>query len=116
MTSSESIRRTNRRDARAIEIIARAAAQFIVRETGSGSLITVTRAQSAAHGKRIIVFVNVFPEEKIHAALSFLERQREAFSDYLKDHVHLSSLPRIDFLLDDGERGRQILDDLLQNS
>ena len=91
------------RTRRAAEIIAREAAQFIAREAGSGSLITVIRAQPAAHGERILVFVSIFPEEKAPAALAFLERQREAFSDHLKSHARLRPLPRIDFLLDNRE-------------
>jgi alkanesulfonate monooxygenase SsuD/methylene tetrahydromethanopterin reductase-like flavin-dependent oxidoreductase (luciferase family) len=89
-------------EARAAEIVAREAALFISREAGSESLITVVRAQSVAHGDRIMVFVSVFPVEKSRAALAFLERQRQAFSDHLKKHAHLR-LPRIDFMLDNGE-------------
>ena len=84
------------------EIVAREAALFIAREAGSESLITVIRAQSVAHGERIMVFVSVFPIEKARGALAFLERQREAFSNHLKSHTHLR-LPRVDFMLDNGE-------------
>ena len=87
---------------RATEIVAREAAIFIQREAGSESLITVIRAQSVAHGDRIMVFVSVFPVEKARTALAFLERQREAFSNHLKSHTHLR-LPRVDFTLDNGE-------------
>ena len=87
---------------RAAEIVAHEAAGFIQREAGTGSLITVIRAQSIAHGDRMMVFVSVYPVEKARAALSFLERQREAFSDHLKKHVRMR-LPRIDFMLDNGE-------------
>ncbi len=92
-----------RQDGRATEIIAREAALFITREAGPGSLITVTRAQSVAHGDRILVFVSIFPIEKARTALAFLERQREAFSNHLKDHSRLR-LPRVDFLLENGEQ------------
>jgi len=92
----------NHRSGRAAEIVAREAAQFIAREATDESLITVIRAESAAHGDRVMVFVSVFPIEKAQAALAFLERQRKAFSDYLKQHAHLR-LPHIDFLLDNGE-------------
>jgi hypothetical protein len=88
--------------ARATEIVAREAALFIAREAGGESLITVIRAQSMSHGERITVFVSVYPIEKAHAALAFLERQREAFSDYLKTRARLR-LPRVDFMLDNGE-------------
>lgn len=91
-----------RQENRATEIIAREAAQFIAREASKDSLITVVRAHSASHGDHVQVFVSIFPTEKIPAALAFLERQREAFSDHLKKHAHLR-LPRVDFLLDNGE-------------
>lgn len=86
-----------------LKVIAHEAALFIQREAGTESLLTVIRAESMAHGERIAVFVSVFPEDKARAALSFLERQREAFSDHLKAHTRLGHLPRIDFLLDNRE-------------
>ena len=88
---------------RVVEVIAHEAAQFIVREAGTESLITVIRAMPLAHGERVAVFVSVFPEDKSRAALAFLERQREAFSNYLKNKTRLSPLPRVDFLLENGE-------------
>jgi hypothetical protein len=93
---------THRQSDRATEIVAREAALFIAREAGTESLITVIGARSMAHGDRIGVFVSVFPVEKSRAALAFLERQREAFSDHLKAHARLR-LPRVDFLLENGE-------------
>ena len=92
---------TSRHDERAAEQIAREAALFIAREAGPGSLITVTHAVLLAHGERMSVFVSVFPEERGRAALAFLERQRAAFSEYLKRHTRVRPLPRIDFMLDD---------------
>lgn len=96
-------RQPRKQNERAAEIVAREAAQFIAREAGSESLITVIRAQSVAHGDRIMVFVSVFPVEKAHAALDFLTRKREAFSNHLKQHARLR-LPRVDFMLDNGEQ------------
>lgn len=93
-----------RQNDRATEIVAREAARFIAREASSDSLITVIRAETRAHGERILVFVSVFPIEKARVAMSFLERQRETFSDYLKEHSHLR-LPRVDFLLENEPLG-----------
>jgi len=103
-TDSRSLtsRNPRKQSEKAAEIVAHEAAQFIAREAGSESLITVIRAQSVAHGDRMLVFVSVYPVEKAHAALAFLERQREAFSDHLKQHARMR-LPRIDFMLDNGE-------------
>ena len=96
--------KTSDRQHRASEIIAQEAAQFISREAGSGSLITVIRAEPVAHGDRVLVFVSIFPEEKAQAALAFLDRHREAFSDHLKTHARLRPLPRIEFMLDNREQ------------
>ena len=101
-----------RRDDRISSLVAHEAAAFIRREAGTDSLITVTRALPAARGERISVFITVFPEEKTRAALSFLERHRESFSEYLKTHTRLRPLPRIEFLMDGGEKNRQRLDEL----
>lgn len=87
---------------RALAVIAREAANFISREASSDPLITVTRAESRAHGERVAVFVSVFPLEKARSALSFLERQRGAFSDHLKEHTRVR-LPHIDFTLENNE-------------
>lgn len=102
MNPDSRTRSPRKQNDRATEIVAREAALFIAREAGSESLITVTRAQSVAHGDRIMVFVSVFPVEKARSALAFLERQREVFSDYLKSRARIR-LPRVDFMLDNGE-------------
>ena len=103
MTPDRKSRGPRRESERATEIIAHEAAMFIAREAGTESLITVIRAESAAHGERVLVFVSVFPEEKARAALAFLERRREAFSNHLKTHARMR-LPRVDFLLDNREQ------------
>ena len=93
----------NHHNERMLKVIAHEAANFILREASTGSLMTVIRAESMSHGTRIAIFVSVFPEDKARTALAFLERQREAFSDHLKAHTRLGHLPRIDFLLDNRE-------------
>ena len=95
-------RSPRRQSERAAEIVAHEAAEFIQREAGTESLITVIRAQSVAHGDRMMVFVSVYPVEKARSALAFLEHRRAAFSDHLKQHARLR-LPRVDFMLDNGE-------------
>ena len=104
--------RTNRHTDRASELVAHEAALFIKLEAGKDSLITVTRALPSNPGDRITVFVSVFPEDKERPALAFLERQRKAFSEYLKSRVRLAPLPRVDFVLDTGEKNRRRLDEI----
>jgi ribosome-binding factor A len=90
---------------RVTETIAHEAAKFIALEAGSESLITVIRAERESRAQRVMVFVSVYPESKGQAAINFLERHRQDFSNYLKSHVRLGPLPRIDFMLDNREQG-----------
>lgn len=90
---------TTRRE-RAATIVAHEAARFIAHEADTNPLITVTRAEQATKGTHVLVFVSVFPEERAPAAIAFLARKREAFSDHLKAHTRLRPLPRVDFLLE----------------
>jgi len=92
--------KSDRHSERMLAVVAREAAAFISREAGTGSLITVVRAESRSRGARVSVFVSIYPVEKARLALAFLERQREHFSDHLKRHTRLRPLPRIDFQLD----------------
>ena len=94
------VQRREKRDNRTAAIVAHEAARFIANEAGPGSLITVTRAQVSSRGDRVSVFVSIFPETQAARALDFLTRQREAFSDYLKEHARLSPLPRVSFMLE----------------
>jgi ribosome-binding factor A len=91
------------RGRRMTEVVAHEAAQFISREAGTNSLITVIRAESASHGDRVLIFVSVFPEAMTQSALTFLERKREDFSNHLKQHARIRPLPRVEFLLDNKE-------------
>lgn len=102
---SRESRIVSRRAERTSTLVAHEAAVFIGRTAGVDSLITVIRAKSTSNGDRMVVFVSVFPVEKTLAALAFLARQRESFSEHLKTHTQLSPLPRIDFLPDDGSSG-----------
>jgi ribosome-binding factor A len=97
---------------RTVELIAHEAANFIRDAAGAESLITVTRALPSPKGERITVFVSIFPEERERAALAFLARQREAFSDHLKGQTRVKPLPRVDFEIDIGEKNRRRLEEL----
>lgn len=100
-----------KREERTVELIAHEAAKFIREAAGPESLITVTRAYAKKDG-RVIVCVSIFPEERERAALAFLARAREDFSDHLKAHTRLAPLPRIDFEADAGEKNRRHLAEL----
>ncbi|OGC85936.1 hypothetical protein A3D70_00670 [Candidatus Adlerbacteria bacterium RIFCSPHIGHO2_02_FULL_54_18] len=89
-----------------------AAAEFLAREANRNTLITVTRAETSADGKRAIVFITAFPEEGEEAALKFANRNRGELGKYLSERTRGMRLPHIEFQIDIGERHRRRLDEL----
>jgi ribosome-binding factor A len=106
----------SRRDNRIVETITHEAAIFIRREASGQSLITVTRTILSKNAERASVFVSVFPPEEARAALSFLSRLAGDFRGHLASHARLHPIPKIEFILDEGELNRQRLDELSKKS
>ena len=88
------------------------AGQFLAREAGLQSLITVTRSEMSPDMKFITIFISVFPESAEKAALDFCKRERSAFREYVLEKSALHFPPTIDFELDIGEKNRQRIDEL----
>jgi ribosome-binding factor A len=94
------------------ELLVHLAADFIVRESNGTSLITATRAELGQRGERAVIYVTVFPTEATKNALEFLNRNADEFREYMREHARTRELPRAEFVLDEGERIRQRLDEL----
>lgn len=88
-------------------------ANYINIESNRTSLITVTNIDLAPDMERATVLISVYPEEKAKAALDFLNRKRDDVRDYIKKHSKLRRLPRVTFAIDEGEKNRQRIDELL---
>jgi ribosome-binding factor A len=91
------------------------AGQFLAREAGPQSLITVTRADISPDLKNITIFISVFPENAEKVALDFCKRERSAFRDFVIHNSALHYPPTIDFEIDIGEKNRQRIDDLTKH-
>ncbi len=94
------------RDSRIAEQLAHEAAVWIQREASNRSLITVTHASLAAHGKQATIYVSVFPIDEARSALTFLERSHASFAEHLRGHVRISPMPAFNFALDDGSSSK----------
>ncbi len=91
------------------------AGQFLAREAGPQSLITVTRAEISEDLKYITIFISVLPESEERKALEFCKRERSAFREYVRQKSALHFPPSIDFELDIGEKNRQRIDELTRS-
>lgn len=92
--------------------IAHAAGEFLARESNRESLITITRAEVSPDFKRATMFMSVLPVQFEDNALLFMKRRTTDFREHLKKNTRLGHLPHIDFLIDEGEKNRQRIDEL----
>ena len=104
---------TNRNE-RVREALREVAAEFLVREAGPQSLVTVTRAELSEDGKRGTIYLSVLPETAEQAAVDFANRNRSEFSSFFKTRITGALPPHVEFAVDRGEKNRQRLDELSQ--
>jgi ribosome-binding factor A len=92
------------------------AAQFLSRENNRTSLITVTSCKTSPDLKQATIFITVFPVEKETGALDFVKRKRKELREYLKKSMPIKIIPFIDIEIDQGEKNRQKIDELLRKN
>jgi ribosome-binding factor A len=91
------------------------ASTFVNLESNRTSLITVTRVDLTPAGDKVTFFVTVFPEEAEGPAIGFLMRKRGECRTYLKTHAPMKRIPHVEFALDEGDRKRRRVDELLNS-
>lgn len=98
------------------EFLRSVAAQFFLRESGTRSLVTVTDATISADFKYATIYITTFPTSEEVSALEFAKRKRTDLREYLKNHSKMRILPVLEIKIDEGERNRQRIDELTQQS
>jgi ribosome-binding factor A len=98
-----------------IELISHTASEFIKRESNRNSLITVTNVTASDDLKYSNIFFTVLPENQEQAALDFLKRNRSEFKKFFKEKSRVNHIPFFDFLIDEGEKHRQKIDEISRN-
>lgn len=96
------------------ELLYRLAAEFFRDESGTHSLITVTGVQTAADLARATIFITILPESAEEVALSFARRKRSELRGYIRQNTNLRRLPKIEVVIDHGEKNRRRIDELLR--
>lgn len=89
-------------------------AEFLGREAGAQSLITVTDMQLSGDRKRATVFISVLPPEMETRAMEFANRKRKEIKEYVQAHSRMRSAPHMEFVIDLGEKHRQRIDEILR--
>jgi ribosome-binding factor A len=91
------------------------AALFIEKEGGGTSMITVTRAELSSDNKYATIFVSVLPREKENAAYGFIKRNLGEMRKFISKKLPINPIPYLDIKIDEGEKHRQKIDELLKN-
>ena len=89
-------------------------ADYISREASRQSLITITRCEISADGKRAVLFVSVLPDRAEPIAMDFLKRHQDLIRKYAQQHSKIRAVPWLRFSYDRGEKNRQLVDELLR--
>lgn len=88
-------------------------AQFIEKESNKESLVTITRCEISSDRKNIDVLVTVFPQDKEQQVIRFLDRRKWDAREYMKKRIQTRVIPFVTFKIDEGEKNRQKIDQLL---
>ena|SRR3989344_472779 len=100
------------RNEKAARLIWESAAEFLVREAGPQSLITVTSVVVSSDFSYATIYFTVLPEEKEEGALGLAHRHVEDFKYYLKTRAKLPRTPHIEFKIDKGQKNFERLQEL----
>jgi ribosome-binding factor A len=60
----------------------------------------VTKVELDETGREASVFVSVYPDEKAHGALDFLNRNVDDFKRYVRSQLKMHDIPRYRFVQD----------------
>lgn len=91
-------------------------ALFIEKEAGVTSMITVTRVLLSSDNKRATIMISVLPREKEQAAYGFIKRNLGELRKYVTKGLRINPIPYLDVQIDEGEKNRQKIDELLSKS
>lgn len=106
----------NDRHEKVAEIIRAVAAKFVTYEANTNPLITITRVTIAPNYRQATIYFTTIPDERENDALIFLQRHAREVRSRIKHDTSLKYIPHIEFAVDRGERHRQHIDTLVQNS
>jgi len=102
------------RNEKVASLIKEMTAEFLGRVDNHTSLITITGATASPDLKRATIYITVLPEAKERDALAFVKRQRSELRGLLKKKMEIKNIPFLDFEIDQGEKNRQKIDELLR--
>ena len=88
-------------------IIRKVIDEYISKNSGGQSLITITSIMQHDHSNDTVVRVSVLPESQENAVIDFLNRNVTDIRNEIKNKTRIGILPFLHFEIDKGEKHRQ---------
>ena len=98
-----------------LKLILATAADWITRNGNRRSLITFTRGEYSTDGKKLFIMYTVIPENQERQAEEFLTRHGDDIRNHVKSKMKTQPA-WFRFKLDSGERNRERISDLLDDT
>ena len=106
---------SERRKEKLSELYKRAATSFlrdnIILENG---IFSVTQVELADKLNRLTIYFSVWPDQKEGDVIKFLESLKKGLRKELGDVVKTRTVPEVKFILDDSEKKRLRIDELVK--
>ena len=104
------------RQEKVAEVLRVLSSEFMKRTSNRTSLITITRVNVSKDMRKATLYISVYPETEEKHALNFFKRSLSGLRDYVKPKLSMKVIPFFDVELDMGEKNRQQLDELSEES
>ncbi|MEX0935101.1 MAG: ribosome-binding factor A [Candidatus Paceibacterota bacterium] len=107
------MREGTERQKRVAELIRQEAARFINTHLPPKPLVTVTRADVSKDLKKSTVYFTVLPNEEEERTHTLIKKKAHLFRENMKERLSTKSIPFFSFSIDEGEKMRQRMDEIL---
>lgn len=98
------------------EILKQAIGELIEQESNKTSMISITQVLLSSDAKYATVYVSIFPTSSEDSALNFLKRLRPEMKSRAKKVLKSNLIPFIDVTIDQGEKNRQKIEELIRKT
>ncbi|MDO8554980.1 MAG: 30S ribosome-binding factor RbfA [bacterium] len=105
-----------RRKEKAVSLLSRLIPEFIKKFSFGKTIVTVTRLEVSDDLRTVKVFIGAYPQADEARTMALLAKKNKEIRKYIGSHIRWKFLPELIFLIDEGEKNRQRIEELLAKS
>ncbi|MDD5032776.1 MAG: 30S ribosome-binding factor RbfA [Candidatus Pacebacteria bacterium] len=104
---------SEKRAGKFVSLFTKLVSEFIARRNVGNGFATITGMEFSNDLKSAKVFVSIYPEKEEKEMLVFLGKNRGKIGKYASEKTKMRFLPKLEFVLDKGEKNRQKIEKIL---